>query len=240
MEYNDETNYLGICQDINQHLGFSMTDTSSYPIEDKTRNVNEWYRKANTWIWQATGTWEYDDSNYTDFPIATADLVDAQQDYALPTTAQKIDRVEVLDSEGSYHLIKPLDKGQIKGSSMSEFYKEDGFPAYYDLVGASVFLYPAPAAGDVTTTAGLKLYFTRDISVFTSSSTTTEPGFARPFHRILSLGAALDYAIGRKMWDRVNPIKREIKELKVELQEFYGNRHRDMKARVRPDDSDQI
>ena len=217
-----------------------MTDTTSYPMIDKTRSINEWYKKAVSWIWQATGTWEYDDSNYSDFPIATADLVDAQQDYTLPSTAQKIDRVEVLSSTGDYFLIKPIDKSMIKGQAMSEFYETAGFPKYYDLVGSSLLLYPKPASGNVTTTAGLKVYFTRDIGVFNSSSTTTEPGFAEPFHRILSLGAALDYAIARRMWDRVNPLKAQLNELKVELQEFYGNRHRDMKVRINPDDDDQI
>ena len=47
---------------------------------------------------KVTGEWEYDDSNYTNLPEATADLVDGQRDYELPSTAQKIDRVEVLDN----------------------------------------------------------------------------------------------------------------------------------------------
>lgn len=239
MKFNDSVEHLGLCQDINLLLGLSAADTSSFPIKDKTRSINEWYRRTNSWIWQATGTWEYDDSNYTDFPIATADLVATQQDYALPSTAQKIDRVEILDKSSNYQLLKPLDKSQVE-EAMSEFYETDGMPAYYDLVGASLMLYPTPAAANVTTTAGLKLYFTRDISAFTSASTTTEPGFARPYHRILSLGAALDYAVGRKMWDRVPHIKGQINDLKTDLQEFYGSRHRDMKPRIIPTDQDQI
>jgi len=239
MQFSDTTNYLGLVQDANFHLGLSKTDTTSYCIEDKTRNINEWYRKANSWIWQATGTWEYDDSNYADFPIATTTLVAAQQDYEIPSTAQKIDRVEILDSGGNYQKLKPLDKSQVD-AAMSEFYETDGMPAYYDMVGHSIFLYPAPSAARVTTAAGLKLYFTRDIDVFADSDTTKEPGFAKPFHRILSLGAALDYALARGMTNRITTIKRQLDELKVELQEFYGSRAREMKPRILPTDTDGI
>ena len=220
------------------HLGLSSSDLTTFPVDGEfTRRCNDWYRRVNTWIWRVTGTWEYDDSNWTNLPVATRTLVADQQDYEIPSTAQKIDRVEVLDSDKNYQVIKPIDKSMIKNQSMSEYFETAGMPIYYDLVGRSLLLYPKPAAANVTTTKGLQVYFSRDISEFTPASTDTEPGFVNTFHSLLSLGPALDYARVH-MPDRVNNLRIQIAELKKDLQEFYGSRHRDLKARFNPKKQD--
>ena len=120
------------------------TDNTSYSLADKTRNINEWYRRTASWIWESSADWEWDDSNYTTLPNATTALAAGQQDYELPSTAQKIERVEVKNSDGDYMLIAPLDKSQVN-QAMTEFWETNGMPIYYDLVGRSVLLYPAPA-----------------------------------------------------------------------------------------------
>jgi len=178
MLFSDTTNKRGLIQDCETLLGMEDGGISGDTtlLETFTRMINIWYRRVNSWIWEATGTWEYDDSNYTDLPNATQDLTANTQDYEIPSTAQKIDRVEVLDSAGNYQLLKPLDKSEIKNSSMSEFYETPGMPRYYDLVGHFVSLYPKPAAGSVTTTKGLKIYFTRDIEEFGTLRTGTAEG----------------------------------------------------------------
>jgi len=236
MKFNSTTNLDGLIQDCETLLGMENTGISGDATLLKvfTRMINAWYRRVNSWIWDSTGTWEYDDSNYTDLPIATTTLVVNQQDYEIPSTAQKIDRVEILDSNGDYQLLKPFDKSEIKSSSMSEFEETAGLPDYYDLVGRSVLLYPKPAAANVTTTAGLKIYFTRDINEFASTATTTEPGFVNNFHRLLSLGASYDYCISYEVDKKANFLKGQINEMTEELKRFYGNRHRDMPTKFNP------
>lgn len=225
--YHDTLNFAGI------------SDTSQFPLTEFTRNANVWYRRADSWIWEATGTWEYDDSNWTTLPIATATLVAAQHDYEMPSTARKIDRVEILDSNENYQSTTPLDKSQV-GVAMSEFYETDGFPKYYDLVGRSIMLYPAPAAANVTTTKGLKVYYARDVSEFGITDTITSPGFDSHFHRIISLGSAYDYCLANGIADRQTQIRNEIELLKAEIQTHYGSRHRDMRPKFIPVDNNQI
>ena len=217
-----------------------ISDTSQFPLIQFFRNANNWYRKTNAWIWQATGVWEYDDSNWTTLPTATANLVDEQQDYELPSSAQKIDRVEVKDSEGNYQVLKQIDKSQVKDEAMSEFYETDGMPIYYDIVGRSLMLYPAPSSDDTTLSKGLKVYVSRDISEFSITDTSTEPGFNPSFHRIISLGSAYDYCLSNGITDRQRQIKNEIEQLKVDLQKFYGSRDRDFGTRILPVDTDGI
>jgi len=236
MDFSDTTNKDGLIQDCELLLGMADGDISGNAtlLKQFTMLIYAWYRRVNSWIWEVTGTWEYDDSNYTDLPIATTTIVNEQQDYEIPSVAQKIDRVEVLDSDGNYQLITPIDKSQIKTSAMSEFYETPGLPTCYDLIGRSLVLYPKPSISNVTAAKGLKLYFTRDIDEFASTATTTAPGFVSNFHRILSLGASYDYAISYEMNTKANFLKGQINEMVEELKKFYGQRHRDMPTRFEP------
>lgn len=124
-----------------------------------------------------------------------------------------------------------MDKSEIPTTAMEEYYEDNGLPTYYDMVGRSIMLYPKPSADDVTTTDGLKLYFSRDIVAFSSSATTREPGFDNHFHPILSIGPAYDYASTRGL-AVTSKLKGDLADLKAELQTFYGTRHRDKKTRL--------
>jgi hypothetical protein len=228
MYFNDTTNNMGLCQDIDF---ICHTDTSSYTLANKARNINAWYRKAVSWIREAHGDWQYDDSNLTTLPIYTITLVDGQQDYELPSTAQTIERVEVMDNEGDYYVVNPIDKREVIGESLTEFEEDEGLPRYYDLVGRSVLLYPKPGTSFITTTSGLKVYVSRDVEEFNSTTTTREPGFANNFHRILSLGASYDF---EEDPTKKNYLISQINELKDEIKTFYSKRDTEMKNIINP------
>ena len=233
MEFSDTTNKDGLLQDV-QFL--TDTTTTEYPAADVARNINHYLRLAASWIYEADSLWTFDDSNLTDLPELTTTLVDSQADYALPSTTHKIIRVEVKDNGGNYIPVKPLDISEIPDAT-TEFEQTDGLPAYYDIRGDSIWLYPAPAAASVTLAAGLKLYISRDISAFVSTDTTKVPGFKpETCHRILSLGAALDYWLVNDPGNlqKLQALKREINDLKKVLQEFHGARNMETKVRLKP------
>lgn len=242
MEFNNTTNKSGIIQDCETLLGFEDGDISGNAtrLKEFTRLSNTWYKRAVNWIWEAENAWEYDDSNQTDLPIATTDLVAEQQDYEMPSSALTVNRVEVMDNEGNYKLLSPFDQTEQKDSAMSEFLETPGMPSYYDLIGRSIFLYPKPAAANVTTSAGLKLYFDRDIVELESTDTTTEPGFAANFHRILSLGACRDYSLGKEMYSKLNVIKPQLEELKQSIQKYYNRRDQSSHTRIIPNKQSYI
>ena len=238
MVFSDTTNKDGLIQHCELLLAMTDADISGDAtlLKQFTGLVNNHYRKTNSKIWDVTGTWEYDDSNHTDLPVTTTTIVDEQQDYEIPSTAQKVDRVEVLSANGDYQLIQPIDKSQITTEAMSEFNETPGMPLYYDLVGRSIFLYPKPSTSSVTALKGLKMYITRDIVEFVSTDTTDEPGFVNNFHPLLSLGASLDYCIGflPDEVNKINNLRAEINSLNTELAQFYGSRWRDMENRFSP------
>jgi hypothetical protein len=241
MKFNDESLKTGICQDSRSLLGLSVNDTISLPNSDLARTSNVWQRVAKDRIWSACADWEYDDKNYGDLPVATTDLVDGQEDYELPSTAQTIERVEVLDADGDAQLLIPINKELVKSEAMTEMFSSDGMPEYYDMVGRSIILYPTPATGNVTTTDGLRIYVSRDVETFNATTTTREPGFNENFHRFISYGNALDYSIGKGMVDKISYFESKMTEMERNMKEFYSKQHgKDFKARIIPRNDNSV
>lgn len=221
-----------IVEDIDFLLG---TDSGQYPLAHKLRNVNLWFYNVVTDILQYNSNWEWDDTNKTDYPIGTTNLIASQKDYVLPSSFLKILRVEVKDSAGNYQKVQEFDEQQVKGIGLSEFNKTDGLPLFYREIGNSIELYPAASASSTTLTSGLKVYYQRAQSEFTNADAAVAPGFAAPFHRILSLGAAYDYA-SVKMTD--NPrvaanLMSQIVSLREAMKKYYASRNREVRPSLR-------
>lgn len=203
-------------------------DTTSYTAADLLRRVNDAYEQVIGIIIGCDGKWQFDDSNYTDFPIGTTTLVASQNDYSFDVSMLDVERVEVKDAQGIWQQLQPIDTSDI-GGAIDEFEKTDGMPRFYDKQGASLLLYPAPATGSVTLASGLKVYFQRTASIFTSAEVTTGtkvPGFASPHHYLLSYKAALPYALSYKK-DRVPFLMAEIARREALLVEHYSQREKD-------------
>lgn len=210
-------------------FGDSLDHTTAFPLADMVASANAWVQKIAIWIWRASDTWEFDDSNYTTQPIATTDLVDGQQDYTLPSTALAVRRVEVKNSSGDYVLLSQIDQTEVK-KSMSEFLETSGMPRFYDIIGAQLMLYPKPSASAVTLIAGLKIWIDRESTTFSVPASyttvdTTEPGFAEPWHDLVCLGIAHDYFLGNDT-ARATAFLERINLAKNDLLAHYGNRNK--------------
>lgn len=223
MVFSDTSTNLGILQDITFKTGAS---TTNFPTADRTRIINNWYMKTTGWIITSNGRWQWDDSNQTNQPSATTDLVTNQRDYtvinASPTASQDwlvVAKVQIKDTGGKWIDLKSIDKREINEGN----FITSGTPDYYDFDGASIKLYNATS---YDSTGGLKVWFQRSPLLFTATDTTKKPGFASIFHEILSLGASYDYLLNRKKdyagADRINV---EIEKMKADLQTHYGRRN---------------
>jgi len=242
MQFNETTTKTGLTQDCDFYAG---TTTDNYPLVDKARRATQWVKTIGTWIWQAVADWSFDDSNYTTLPRADHDVIDGTEDYALPTNIFKIDSAHIKDIDGNYIKLISFDEAQITAESYEEFKETKGVPKYYDMVGNSIILKPAPDITLVTETNGLRIYISRETDDFASDDTTKEPGFNPMFHQIVSIGMALDHAVRVMNQDKVTTFKRmlygdiTVKKddggLKKDLQEFYALRHnRGFKTKIRP------
>lgn len=224
--YYNTTTKDSLCDDID----FLCQSTSAtYPLPQKTRNVNQAYYNVVRLIWESQDRWQYDDSNYTDLSRAKTTMVGSQNDYTLPTTAQRIRRVQVKDSQGNWQRVLSRDEADID-LSLEQFTGTSGLPLYYDLVGRSLFLYPAPSSGVVTLSAGLEVNFDRTPSAFGSASVNS-PGFPEPFHRILSYAASIDYT---KDAQQKSYFVRQKEQLEAALKNFYAHRNIEQQNQIKP------
>lgn len=222
----------GLLDDIDWICG---TDSVSYPTADKVRNLNRHYYKAVIDIIKSQGRLQFDDSNYNTLPEYTFTLVNGQKQYSLPTNLLKLWGIEVTDASGNIIRLKESDINDPQYKrTIGDYEDTSGIPREYELRGENAFLQPAPATSQMTLTDGGKMYFSREIDLFTTADTTQEPGFAEPFHRILSLGAAYDWLAINDTQQKAQSILAQYEQLRAELREFYSTRNEEVPARLIP------
>lgn len=233
MQFSDTTNNTGILQDARRRVGLAVGD-GAFATSDVVRWANRWYYKAVLEAWRSSSDWEFDDSNLTTDPIATQNLTNDTSDYALPTGSLKIKRIEILDNSSNWLVLKPIIQEQI-GVADTEFHETDGLPKFWRHLGRNrIRIYPAPDNGvSVTLTNGLRIYFLREVDEFTASDTTQEPGLVEPFHHILSVGAAYDFAVANDM-KQAAALRNELNVLFDELRAYYSGRNQALPPKIKP------
>lgn len=227
MVYSDTINKTGILQDAEIALygdnGYGQITGNPNRLLQFTARVN---RRQDMFIklaFEADGTWDYDDTNYTDFPTATTAIVSGQRDYSFDISMLEIEKVMILPSATAtaYVTIYPVD---IKDKLYSEIALNNpnntGTPYRYDKQANSVILDPTP---NFSVLAGIKVIFKRPAFYFISTDTSRSPGFSILFHNYLSRGSALDYAV-----DRIMPIAAtlvgQVALIEKSISSFYNRR----------------
>jgi hypothetical protein len=231
MQYSNTTTKAGIIQNIERmtDLGDAYISGDATRLAEFTSMVNRISSRVWHNIFMATGNWQYDDSNETNLPIATTNLVSGQQTYALPAEALTIQRLEIKDENGNWEVLRPLVKEKIK-IAIDEYNDVDGDPIQYLLVNSQIVLYPAP---NYSQDASLKAYYDREAVAFTTSDTTKTPGFASPYHEILPIGASIEwFKVKQPTSPTMQVLMADYQRLEQSIKEYYSKRFKDYKPRV--------
>lgn len=205
------------------------SDDTSYPVADKTADINLAWDRAISLIFKSSGTWQFDDSNHTDYPIIMTNLVAGQRDYSFTTDEQgnlilDIYKVMVKNADGYFEEIYPVD--QQSDSDTGSFYDgrdAQGRPYRYDKTANGIFLDPIP---NENVTNGLKIFINREASYFTTADTTKKPGFAGLFHEYLALRPSFQYAY-RNGLSNTNALQNEMDKMESDLKKYYRDRTKD-------------
>lgn len=242
MVFNDTSTKQGIVQDAYFECN---ADATSYPIADVTRNANNALDTVVTLILGADSRWQFDSTNATDIPIGTTALVSGQQDYSFASEFIVIKSIECSDSQGNWTKLIPIDNYD-EEVALSQFQTVNGVPKYYDKVGESIILYPAPnysIAPTDTPAGGLRAYFQRNIDYFVAGDTVKKPGFAEHLHKYISLSCAHVYACAKDL-PKQNSLKSRMRYYegnKLEggndagaIATFYAYRELDFKKKLTP------
>jgi hypothetical protein len=216
----------GIIQTIDDTVG---TNNTTYPIASKTRDINLALDKVFSLIFQVGGTWQFDDSNHTDYPIITTNLVANQRDYSFTTDGSgnlvlDIYKVMVADEDGDYFEVYPVDQQTNPPITMIDGQDTAGQPFFYDKTGNGIFLDPIP---NYSETAGIKIFINRTGSYFSTTDSTKVPGFAGLFHEYLVLRPSYMYAM-RKGLSNMQNLEREMLKMESEIQDYYKKREKDV------------
>lgn len=207
------------------------TDLGSTYISGSTDRLKEFTSYANEvgddlWFvaFNSCGGWQWDDSNNTDLPMATTNIVSGTFRYALPSEALTVARMEIKDANGNWITLKPFlrEKEQLAITDLEE---KEGTPTHYFLVNDTIQLHPKP---NYASTGGLKAYFDRATVSFAYDDTNKTPGIPSPFHGLYPLGMAITWLkIKQPNSPSLAHYIRDYEAGKVSMADYFANRWKD-------------
>ncbi len=236
--FSNTTTKNGLIQVCERNCGFNDADISGNTtrLAQFTGDLNIATDHVFSTIFEVGGTWQFDDSNHTDYPIITTNLVSGQRDYSFTVDGSsnlilEIYKVVVADSAGVFHEIFPADQ-QTKLSDPAYYdgLNTGGQPITYDKTANGIFLNPIP---NYSYSGGLKVYINREGSYFVVSDTTKKPGFAGLFHPYLALHASYFYCMRNQIKVK-NDLKMEMLEMEEGIKNHYKAREKDAPKVMRP------
>lgn len=247
-QFNDTINYKGLVQLYEQELGMTAGTISGSVIRLKkfAADVNLTLDRFFEIALPASGTWQLDDSNQTDYPIIKTNLVAGQRDYTILTDQDgnlvlDIYKAMILPSATAteyIELTRKIDQqSELSGIDMES--AQTGVPIGYDKTANGIFLDPKPS---YNATNGLKLFVNREASYFAYNDTTKKPGVPGLFHAYFFKRPAQQYAArnslaiagGRLRNGAFTGLLMEVNDMETDIKKYFGGRARDEKPRMTP------
>lgn len=238
LQYSNTTTLGGILQLIEKECEFEYGYITGNPtrLKEWTAAVNLTKDEVLARIFKAGGTWQFDDSNHTDYPEISADLISGQRDYAFTEDENgnlvlDIFRVFVAGPDGTFREMPPVDK-QTAGSDTMTFndgQNATGTPTRHDKTANGILLDPIPNYNMRLVQEGqrgIKVQINREGSYWQTTDTTKKSGTAGLFDEIYVVGPSYKYAL-RKMPAKVDGLEARKLRLEAGIDQHYARRERD-------------
>jgi len=215
-----EANDLDLYSDCLFLCGLDVADTTSFPLKDFIRSANFTIQKATRKIIKAKN-WQHNDfNNATELIDKSINLISGTNKYAILITWLRIGSpVRVKDSTGNWITIKHKERNKMTDNQLAA----TGTPTHYDKIGNFIYLFPTP---NYTSAGSVELQYQTGATELAFNATTTIPGFPVLFHRIVSIGAAIDYC-RVNIASRVDGLKEMMKEEETDMILHYETRDDD-------------
>ena len=233
MQFNESTNLTGLIQACERYTGQGNVSISgnTTPLKEFTARINEALDRFVYLALMSGGRWEFDDTNYTDYPVGTDDIVSGQQDYPFAGDVLVVKKVLVKNSSGVWDEIDQVSDTDRESEKLWELTSgNSGTPLRYDIFANSIWLDPIP---NYNSTNGLKVMFQRNVDKFTSTDTTQEPGIPSIFHPYLARYASMLWLIERGIAIK-NDLSAVIQNDEKAIQDFFGYRNKSQVNRMTP------
>lgn len=221
------------------------TDTSSYPDSNLLVDINLWYQKVITIIFDSQDDSDFDDMRRTDYPVQTTPMIAGQRDYIIGSTLEmlKLKRVDISYDGVNFYRAEPFDDGAygrgMGNDTLTDQYFVKTAPQY-DFKYGSLWVYPLAQASDVAAGAVIRTEWQREFIPFTSSDytsaltdSTAQPGFDEPFHPILAYGPAFEYAASKQL-PQLSTIQPMLADYEQRMRQAYGKKDLDIRLSLAP------
>ena len=179
-----------------QARSLAGVDSTQWPTQKVVNSSNNWHDLVTGYAIGADKRFQWDDTNHTKLPEGTAELTINVSDYSFLTDEQgnaivTLTGISILQN-GKYEPIVPVDRND-PDYDIANFGQNTGTPTSYDKIADNIIrLNFKPIA---TVASGIKFYFQRTGSYFTSSDTTKSPGVSPILHRGYVIASAYDIAL---------------------------------------------
>lgn len=234
--FSESSGNTGLVELLNRLTGTGSATTSSYPLAEKTRDINSAYAYFNMLQAMSDSRGQSEDTNQSKYPIITLNIVSGQQDYNLtvdgestPNQILDVMRVECKDASGNWNLLYGYDYGEER-NALSQNAITAGTPTRYDKYANALWLDKVP---NYNSANGLKIYVSRTPSYFTISDTTKKPGIPDMFHEYLAYRPAFLYCLP-KLPELAKNYLVIVEKFENDIAMWYGGKNRDIKKRMRP------
>jgi hypothetical protein len=233
MVFNDTTNKNGILQECEFWTGLGDgTITGDTTLKAQfTSRVNQAFDRLSPLLYSWSDYLKWDDTNNTDLPSATFNIVSGQADYVFSEDDNSLDilnivAVRILPSGDAtaYTDLRMIDMGDPRAvDAIAPNSNETGVPDVVLKRGNTLHFNPIP---NYDATAGGKILFERETSYFAASDTVKERGIPKPFHGLLPLYASHDWLVVNKPANQML-----ITRLETQIQKREAALDRAMRAR---------
>lgn len=211
---------------------FPAADVTGDILTDATALMNRAFDDIMPLLLSYTDKPRWDDLNHTDRPVGKINIVSGKHDYTITADDNSLDILNLLDvrilqssTATQYQTLERLTlDDELALDAMSPNSNDTSIPSYWLEKGNTVFLYPKP---NYSATNGIKLFFEREQSYFTTADTTKEPGIPKPFHEILVLHAALRWNSVNRADDvsLLNSIRAELQQKRKDITNMIALRN---------------
>lgn len=207
----------------------AKSNSTSYPLADKVYDINLALDEAISEAIKAAGIGQMDDTNHTNFPFITTNLVSGQRDYSFLTDGSGnliLDLFSVLrmSPQGVYEKIPQVDLQSQDRPSFYDGQNQTGTPSTYDRTGNTIIFDVIP---DYSQDDGVQMFIDREGSHFTISDTSKMPGLDGRVHEFLVVQPAWKHA-SRNDLSGADKLKERMIALKAEIRRIYAGKDKNV------------
>ena len=202
---------------------------NDYSDASLIRDLNSELSMIQISILRDRGVMEYDDTNYSDIPVATFPVSGTTYKLTEDEDGSKIMTIHkvVLTVGGQDYDIPRVLIGENNQDGLINV-KTAKVPKGYYEIGHSIVFTDIPEGGVV------KIWFDREMSFVTTSDTTKVPGIPSSYHNLAAYRTALNYAIDKGLSNE-NSILRRVQMEEARLEQFEANRRGDEQSLISVD-----